>query len=522
MLKHKFRTLRLVGITLVVFCALTTSIFAATIQVTSQIGQPGCDLVDAITTANSNTPTGGCIANNGSFFGGNQDLIVLNFAAAIDEFIVSSVDNGDNGLPLIVTDIKIIGRGGTDKVVIKRSDAPATPDFRLFFVTQSGHLSLENISIRNGKLPSEADTGNNIGGAVYVQGGQLDVDGSDFTNNQGFSGGALYLEAVNDNPAQVIVRDTFFQGNRSTRSGGAIVNDAGELTIIDSEFVGNQSGGNGGALYANLNSNTILRKTLFLDNSAEQLGGAIDVFTRATLSVYDSTISGNAARNETGGGISVSGRSDMNITVTNTTITNNEARVGGGIGVNGFDTHADSTFAVVNSLISGNSGLEFSCCSRQEISFGSDADLLSFSNSLIGHTGITTAQALSTGLILDASNILATSDGDTPTALNNILLPLANNGGLTRTHALVPNSPAIDKATDGTVVQVFVFSLYVPGCRGDEIGPAMPIPPYRPDQRGIDRPSGSACDIGAFEFEEDESHCFVIKAANNKVVTFCL
>ena len=34
--------------------------FAATIQVTAQIGDPGCDLVEAITTANSNTPTGGC------------------------------------------------------------------------------------------------------------------------------------------------------------------------------------------------------------------------------------------------------------------------------------------------------------------------------------------------------------------------------------------------------------------------------------------------------------------------------
>ena len=52
--------------------------------------------------------------------------------------------------------------------------------------------------------------------------------------------------------------------------------------------------------------------------------------------------------------------------------------------------------------------------------------------------------------------------------------PLADNGGPTQTHALQPGSAAIDAAV---------------GC-----------PPPATDQRGVSRPQGGACDIGAFEF----------------------
>jgi hypothetical protein len=56
-----------------------------------------------------------------------------------------------------------------------------------------------------------------------------------------------------------------------------------------------------------------------------------------------------------------------------------------------------------------------------------------------------------------------------------LLGPLADNGGPTQTHALLPSSPAIDAGDNN-------------GC-----------PPT--DQRGVARPSGLACDIGAYEVE---------------------
>jgi len=51
--------------------------------------------------------------------------------------------------------------------------------------------------------------------------------------------------------------------------------------------------------------------------------------------------------------------------------------------------------------------------------------------------------------------------------------PLGNNGGPTATHALLAGSPAIDAANDA----------------------ACPVT----DQRGVTRPQGAHCDIGAYE-----------------------
>lgn len=67
------------------------------------------------------------------------------------------------------------------------------------------------------------------------------------------------------------------------------------------------------------------------------------------------------------------------------------------------------------------------------------------------------------------------------------LAPLANHGGPTRTMALFPDSPAINQipidAKGGCLVS----------------NPLMGIPPITTDQRGVSRPQGGLCDIGAYE-----------------------
>jgi hypothetical protein len=58
---------------------------------------------------------------------------------------------------------------------------------------------------------------------------------------------------------------------------------------------------------------------------------------------------------------------------------------------------------------------------------------------------------------------------------NAMLGPLQNNGGPTETHDLLPGSPAIDAGS-------------------------VSCPPPATDQRGVARPQGTACDIGAVEY----------------------
>jgi hypothetical protein len=92
-----------------------------------------------------------------------------------------------------------------------------------------------------------------------------------------------------------------------------------------------------------------------------------------------------------------------------------------------------------------------------------------------------TITSLGNNLDTDGTCNLLTSAGDHP-ATDPILGPLADNGGTTETHSLLPGSPAIDAVA-----------------RADCIGPDGN--PLIADQRGVTRPQGPACGIGAFEIE---------------------
>jgi hypothetical protein len=199
------------------------------------------------------------------------------------------------------------------------------------------------------------------------------------------------------------------------------------------------------------------------------------------VDITNSTISGNKA--SLGGGVENFGV--LNISFS--TITDNEAcRVtgeprmnwrGGGIRNFGESEGFSGQVNIGNTILAGNRD----DCMRLDPAFSPDCfttgefNFTSFRNNLVG--------------ILNANcNLKDTIFGDTrfdlvgtPEApLDPKLGPLANNGGPTNTHALVPGSPAIDLAIFGTS------------------SPLSDCP--KTDQRGTRRPQGKACDVGAFEF----------------------
>jgi len=195
------------------------------------------------------------------------------------------------------------------------------------------------------------------------------------------------------------------------------------------------------------------------------------LYTGSTASLTGVTISGNMATDGSGGihGQSASG----SLNLTNVTITGNT-----GYYVGGLDNENNATVHVVNSTIAGNH-------------YTADVSLLpvggifndatiTFLNTIIaGNDGNNCHNDIhgtwtSLGHNLDGGNpCLFTQPG----ALYNtdpLLGALADNGGPTQTMALLVGSPAIDAGMDI-------------GC------PAT-------DQRGIPRPFGPHCDIGAYEF----------------------
>jgi hypothetical protein len=148
-------------------------------------------------------------------------------------------------------------------------------------------------------------------------------------------------------------------------------------------------------------------------------------------------------------------------------------RIGGGLAT------YNSPVLLKRTLISGNTASSGAEVHVREVSI--DDFVVAGNFNLLGHRRLTNAKAF-TRFIPGATDLTATSNGNTPTALRRILaINLADRGGLSQTHTVVAGSPAVDAVNDGT------------------------CPPPARDQRGARRPQdgngngGQACDIGSFE-----------------------
>ncbi len=316
----------------------------------------------------------------------------------------------------------------------------------------------------------------------------------------------------------VFIYNSTFQDNWAQEHGGAINNEDGQVTIDNSElslntvlngdgggmdtggshgtaavtvtnsiFTGNKVGDDGGAIWTGNEGVATVSHSTFSFNEATDKGGAIICTTEGTLRIDDSAIVNNVARNS-GGGLYVS-RNTL-VYANNSTVSSNQVLTstetlengGGGIKIvqNGALTLAHMTI-VSNTTpnLSGKDGIL--------VLTGS----LTISNSLIAYNGRGLSGAAdcrvegggiitSSGYNLssDATCTSLTATGDI-TNTDPLLGPLADNGGDTLTHALLPGSPAIDAGDPAYLAQADDY-----------------------DQRGVGylRVKNDRLDIGAFEF----------------------
>jgi hypothetical protein len=231
----------------------------------------------------------------------------------------------------------------------------------------------------------------------------------------------------------------------------------GTATLINSTVASNSAVGSGGGI-VNHGGLTLINSTV-ADNSASNEGGGIsNQVTRgrvgAGLALTNSTVSGNSAGR--GGGIWNEGEEFGSLVrLVNSTVTRNSATQGGG----GIRVSFESTTILTNSLVAQNSAPTGPDVHNP---VGPDYAGVVARFNLIGDgsgSGITDTEG--------------NQVGSAAAPIDPLLAPLANYGGPTATHRLLPGSPAIDAAS-------------TPDCPST-------------DQRGVLRPQGPACDIGSFE-----------------------
>ena len=244
---------------------------------------------------------------------------------------------------------------------------------------------------------------------------------------------------------------------------------AGSIDVVNSTFSGNSATDAGGGIANNGGTLTVTNST-FSGNSATNGGGILTQTAGGTcgsasaVTISNSTFVGNSATN--GGGIYnwLGG-----ITLLSNTITANTS----GGGVRSFN-HSVTCTKVVNNIIAGNTGYDVSADETAQRFSSLDYNLIGVAGS-----GVDFAQEFNQA-------------NDQVNVAEPMLGTLMNNGGSTQSVALLPGSPAIDAGDDTACA-------------------AAPI--NNKDQRGVTRPQGSHCDIGAYEY--DYSGVYYVKQATS-------
>jgi hypothetical protein len=293
-------------------------------------------------------------------------------------------------------------------------------------VRNDGFLTLDHVSVVNSASAAAPGYGG-YGGGIYSSGGLTLTNSNLYNNFASTRGGGIYVEFDECSPPTTT------------------------LVLINSTVYSNSAGEDGGGVYVDSDvcyqeePTLVLNNTTVSGNAGQNGGGVYLYYTSARL--MNTTVSGNRANR--GGGLATLADWHQTVNLVNCTIYSNTATGNGG----GMQIESSFTFNLKNTIVAGSSAG----------GIGPDiwGEIDSYDYNLIQNTSGATISGTVTHVITDADPLLG---------------PLADNGGRTWTHALLPGSPAIDAGSCTDIA-------------GD---------PVVTDQRGVTRIN--PCDIGAYEY----------------------
>ena len=269
------------------------------------------------------------------------------------------------------------------------------------------------------------------GGGILVEGGTLVLILSEVSHNAalsqvGSAGGGIMSLSSEANPPRLVIFVDNISSNQADMGGGIYISPDADFTAISS---------------------------LFLENSANQQGGAIynaGIGLMYRPQVANSTFTGNSAGQQ-GGAIYNANFFDASMELDFLTVAGNSAQQGGGI----YSQNGGNGIYLAGTILSGNTS--------GNCNDGTNITSLDYN--------ISSDATCSSGV--PGENDLENKDP--------LLGVLGNYGGPTQSIPLLTDSPAIDGGGDCAG-----FIHYIPV-----------------DQRLVTRPipSGGLCDAGAFEYD---------------------
>jgi predicted outer membrane repeat protein len=277
--------------------------------------------------------------------------------------------------------------------------------------------------------------------------------------------------------------------NGSTPSHGAAIYNQGVLRVEHSAFISNTTSyGKGGAVYNDTGATLTLVDCVLADNHAA-FGYGGGVFNLATTSIVSSTFTGNSSFNA-GGAID----NEHTLIISSSTFFRNSATTGGAVANNGIE----STVQIVNATFVSNTTTSHGGAIN---SWG----LLTVTNSTFFGNGSAQAEALYTfGPTLLRNTIVAGSSGGHNCQISQLTsdhnledADTCGFGTYTTTYSLVNTNPLLGQLQVNPPGQPIATLALLPGSPAINAGNDAFCPAT--DERGVRRPIGTHCDIGAYE-----------------------
>jgi hypothetical protein len=372
----------------------------------------------------------------------------------------------DRTVPSTVTNLADAGPGSLRQAIADANADPTSADTIVFqpgltgtIVLTTGQLTVTGpvtiIGPGSGKLTI---SGNSQSRIFLFDNGSSSLnhyDLSGVTLTRGVTTGDQHGGAIEVASETLFLRDVVIANNFAQGIGGGLfVAPDGFLLMDDCTVNGNISSGSGGGLCLAEFSTAIIRNSTISRNDAVggSTGGGIFYGGGPGLTIENSTISGNTAA-DSGGGISVF---DGPVRIVNSTIAFNTADSdNNGFGTGGGISSLTPRMTLESTIVADN------FAASTPGSFQDFIGEFSADHCLVGNT---------TGNSFNGVNCIVNVDPRLDPRLQ-------FNGGPTRTHALLPGSPAINAGINRSALPT------------DQRGP------------GFFRTSGPATDIGAFEVQ---------------------